>query len=138
LTAQKGRNVVLKLNTTGSTYAVVGGARTVTATTANTIVDITNADDAGVRKLLEGAGVNSITFKFQGVYIDDAYIGNVRSDALTNALRNYQIVMPGATSGGTYEGSFQCSSFEESGTYTDAATVTMTLESAGPITFTGA
>jgi TP901-1 family phage major tail protein len=135
LVAQKGRDVLVKLNTTGSTYVTVGGARSITVTIANTPVDITNADDAGIRKLLEGAGVNSISLKFQGVYVDDANVGLMRTDAMTNAHRNYEIVMPGSVSEGMLSGKFMITSFEVASTYNETMTNSMTLESAGAVTF---
>lgn len=135
MTAQKGRDVLVKLNTTGSTFATIGGARSITLTIGNTPVDITNADDAGIRKLLQGAGVTTVSLKLQGVYVDDTYIGTLRTDALTNAHRNYQIVLPGSTSAGTFSGSFMLSSFELAATYNEAMTQSLTLESAGAISF---
>lgn len=132
MAAQKGRNVLVKYNTTGSTYVAVGGAREMTLTIANEPVDITNADDAGVRKLLEGAGVNSISIKLQGLYVEDTVVGNIRADASTNVHKNYQFIVPGATSK-TYQGAFMVASFEEAGTYNGAVTYSMTLESAGAV-----
>lgn len=133
MAAQKGRNVLLKYNSTGSTYVAVGGAREVTLTINNEPVDITNSDDAGIRKLLEGAGVTSVSIKLQGVYVEDAAISAIRVDALTNAHRNYQFVMPG-TVAKTYQGSFMVASFEEAGSYNGSATDSLTFESAGAVT----
>lgn len=133
MAAQKGRNVLVKYNTTGSTYATVGGAREATLTISNEPVDITTSDDAGVRKLLEGAGVNSVSVKLQGVYVEDAAAAAIRIDASTNAHRNFQFVMPG-TVAKTYQGSFMVASFEEAGSYNGTATYNLTLESAGAVT----
>jgi TP901-1 family phage major tail protein len=132
VTAQKGRNVLVKYFNSSS-YVAIGGAREMTLTIANEPVDITNSDDAGIRKLLEGAGVNSISIKLQGVYVEDAASGAIRTDASVNAHRNYQFVTPG-TSSKTYQGSFMVASYEEAGTYNGAATYNLTLESAGPVT----
>ncbi|MBY5594105.1 phage major tail protein, TP901-1 family [Rhizobium leguminosarum] len=133
MAAQKGRAVLVKYNSTGSTYVTVGGARELTLTINNEPVDITNSDDAGIRKLLEGAGVNSISIKLQGVYVEDAAAAAIRVDASTNAHRNYQFVMPGTVSK-TYQGSFMMASYEEAGSYNGAATYNITLESAGAVT----
>ncbi|MGO7756817.1 phage major tail protein, TP901-1 family [Rhizobium leguminosarum] len=133
MAAQKGRAVLVKYNSTGSTYVTVGGARELTLTINNEPVDITNSDDAGIRKLLEGAGVNSISIKLQGVYVEDAAAAAIRVDASTNAHRNYQFVMPGAVTK-TYQGSFMMASYEEAGSYNGAATYNITLESAGAVT----
>ncbi|MDN3273392.1 phage major tail protein, TP901-1 family [Frankia sp. RB7] len=136
MTAQKGRDVLLKLNTTGSTYVTIGGAKTVTWTISNTPVDITNADDAGVRKLLENAGVNSISIKCQGVYMDSANDALVNADAMSNVHRLWQLVWPGVTSDGTLAGSFMIASLEKTGAFNEGATYNITLESAGACSFT--
>lgn len=133
MAAQKGRNVLVKYNSTGSTYVTVAGAREPTITINNEPVDITNADDSGIRKLLEGAGVNSISIKLQGVYAEDAGIAAIRTDASTNAHRNYQFVIPGTVTR-TYQGSFMVASFEEAGSYNGAVTYNVTFESAGAVT----
>ena len=133
MAAQKGRNVLVKYNSTGSTYVTIGGAREATLTIANEAVDITNSDDAGIRKLLEGAGVNSVSIKLQGVYVEDAAAAAIRTDASTNAHRNFQFVMPGTVSK-TYQGSFMIASYEEAGTYNGSATYNITFESAGAVT----
>jgi TP901-1 family phage major tail protein len=125
--------VLVKYNSTGSTYVTVGGARELTLTINNEPVDITNSDDAGIRKLLEGAGVNSISIKLQGVYVEDAAAAAIRVDASTNAHRNYQFVMPGAVTK-TYQGGFMIASYEEAGSYNGSATYNITLESAGAVT----
>lgn len=132
--AQKGRNALLKYYN-GSSYVTVGGAREITLTINNEPVDITNSDDAGIRKLLEGAGVNSISIKLQGVYVEDAAAAAMRVDAMTNAHRNYQVVIPG-TAAKTYQGSFMMASYEEAGTYNGAVSYNLTLESAGAVTLT--
>lgn len=133
MAAQKGRGVILKYESAADTFTAVGGAREVTITINNEPVDITNADDSGVRKLLEGAGVNSVSVKFQNVYIEDAAAAAIRTDASTNAHRNYQVVIPG-TSPKTYEGEFMVASFEEAGTFNGSVTSSLTLESAGAVT----
>lgn len=133
MAAQKGRGVILKYESAADTFTEVGGAREVTITINNEQVDTTNADDNGVRKLLEGAGTNSVSVKFQNVYIEDAAAAAIRTDASTNAHRKYQVVIPG-TAAKTYEGEFMVASFEEAGTYNGPVTTSLTLESAGAVT----
>lgn len=133
MVAQKGRNLLVKYNTTGSTYVAVAGSREVTLTINNEPVDITNSDDSGIRKLLEGAGVNSVGIKAQGVYVDDAVVNTLRTVALTNMHGNYQLVVPGTVTR-TYQGSFMIATFEEAGSYNGSVTYNLTLESAGVVT----
>ncbi|WP_036305389.1 phage major tail protein, TP901-1 family [Methylopila sp. 73B] len=132
----KGRDVLLKLNTVSTTFVTVGGAREATITINNEAVDVTSSDDAGIRKLLEGAGVNSISVKMSGVYIDDAPSTAIRSAAMTNAHKKFQIVMPKTSGTYVYEGLFMIASLEEAGTYNGMITYSLTLESAGAVTLT--
>lgn len=133
MVAQKGRNLLVKYNTAGSTYVAVAGSREVTLTINNEPVDITNSDDSGIRKLLEGAGVGSVSIKAQGVYVDDAVVNTLRTLALTNAHANFQLVVPGTVTR-TYQGSFMLATFEEAGTYNGSVTYNLTLESAAQVT----
>jgi TP901-1 family phage major tail protein len=132
---QKGRAVLIKYNTGTTIFAAIGGAREITLTIANEPVDVTNADSAGVRQLLEGAGVNSVSIKLQGVYVDDAALEALRTDAATNVHRKFQLTIPG-TNTVTYEGIFMIASFEEAGSYNGAMTYNITLESASAVTIT--
>lgn len=127
-----GRNMQIKYYN-GTSYVVIGGAREYSIEIKNDLVETTSADDAGIRKLLAGAGVNSITIKLSGVYVEDAASTAIRTDASTDAHRNYQLVVPG-TSPKTYQGSFKVASFQEKGSYKDAVQYEMTLESAGVVT----
>lgn len=133
MAVQKGNAVLVKYNTTGSTYVTIGGARQASVTINNELVDVTNSDDAGIRKLLAGAGVNSVSIKLSGLYVEDAAATAMRTDAATDAHRNYQFVTPGATAK-TYQGSFKIASYQESGSYKDAVTYEITFESAGAVT----
>jgi TP901-1 family phage major tail protein len=133
--AQKGRLFLVKYNTTSTTFVTIGGSREATLTINNEPVDITNSDDAGIRKLLEGAGVSSTSIKLQGVYMEDAAITAIRVAANTNVHKKFQVVVPG-TAVKTYEGEFMVASFEEAGSYNNTVTYNLTLESAGVVTIT--
>lgn len=117
----------------GTAYVAVGGLREPTITIANDPVDITNADDSGVRKLLENAGVNSVSIKAQGVYVEDTASTALRTAAATNIHVQFQLVTPG-TAAKTYQGSFMITQYEEAASYKDAVTYNLTLESAGAVT----
>jgi TP901-1 family phage major tail protein len=135
--AFKGRDVLIKYNTTGSTYVTIGGAREMELKIANEAVDVTNSDDAGVRKLLEGAGVNSVSITLSGVYMDDASWTAIRAAGLANTHKNFQFVMPKSPSGVyTYQGSFMIEGITESASYNGPANYNITLQSAGAVSFT--
>lgn len=133
MSSQLGRNYIIKINTTGTTYVAIGGMQEPSVEIDNDKVDVTNADSAGVQTLLENAGVNSITIKGKGIFVDDAALAQMRTLAATNAHKNYQFVIPG-TASKTMQGSFMVSKFTESATYKEAGAYDFQLESAGPVT----
>lgn len=138
MTAQKGRLYLVKVDNGSGTFNTVGGARKVSMSINNEPVDITSADDAGFRTLLAGAGVNSISVTLEGVYLDSDTNGLARIQTLatTNAHTDFQIVKPGATNDGTFEGEFMVATLEHAGEYNGSMTYNIKLESSGEITFT--
>lgn len=134
--AFKGRDALIRYNTTGSTYVTVAAAREIEFKINNEAVDVTNADDAGVRKLLEGAGVNSVSITLSGVYWDDTTSQGIRTAVMANTHKNFQFVLPKAPSGSyTYQGSFMVESYTETTSYNGTVNYNMTLQSAGAVTF---
>lgn len=73
MVAQKGRLVLIKVESAPSsgTFLTVGGLRTKSVKINNEMVDVTTDDSDGARKLLEGAGVNSLEVAGSGVVNDD-------------------------------------------------------------------
>ncbi len=144
MAAQKGKDVLIKINTTSTTYVTIGGLRSSSITLNDESVDITNKDSNGTRTLLAGAGVNSISISGSGLFTDDTAEQLVRtsfqaqqntsdgSSAQAPAYKNFEFVIPDL---GSYKGSFQIASIEYAGEYNGEATYSMSFESAGYITF---
>lgn len=136
-TGYSGRLVILKVNTSGSpaTYNTIAGLRDTTITINETEVDVTTKDDSGVRQLLEGNILSSVTVSGTGVFTDSATIATIRSAALAGTHRGYKVeVVESASTGGiTYTGSFRITSFEEAGTHDGEANYSITLTSAGTV-----
>ena len=63
--------LLLKINTTGSTYVTVGGLRSTSISLNDEAVDITTKDSAGVRNLLARGGVHYISMSGRWVFTDD-------------------------------------------------------------------
>jgi len=135
MVAFKGRDVLVKVEdaTTANTFNLLGGMRSPRLSINNETVDITSADDAGVRTLLDGAGVNSISISGAGVAIDDTAATDLETYARGNIQKKFQFVF-GAV--GTYEGTFVCTSFEYTGEYNGEAQYSASFESSGAVTFT--
>lgn len=137
MTAQKGSAFLLKVGNNGSpeSFTTVGGMRTNNFILNNTAVDATNKDSGAWRALLEGAGIRSVNLSGTGIFTDSNAEETVRGYAFGNVIRNYQVVMG---NGDVLQGPFQITRYERAADYNDAENYTLTLESAGLITFTTA
>lgn len=139
MTAEKGIDVLIKKGdgATSETFTTIGGLRDSTLTISNSPPDGTNKDSGGVTELVSGKTNLSITVSGAGVFTDNAQVAAVRTDMLAGSAGNYQFVVPGTSNGGTYEGSFVITEFEEAGTFDDVTTYSVTFASAGGGSGTG-
>jgi len=138
MAAQKGREILLKIDTAasgGPTFTTYAGIRSRTVTINRETVDITNSDSAGMwREFLPDAGVRSMSASGGGVFTGGAAVAKVVDNMIngtTNPLQ--QVIVPGL---GTFQGRFALSSTEFSGEYNGEAAFSTAIESAGEITFT--
>jgi TP901-1 family phage major tail protein len=134
MAAQKGKDLLLKVDTTGGgAFTTVGGLRTRTLALNAEAVDVTHSESAGRwRELLSGAGAKSARVAGTGVFKDTASDATVREYAFNGTIRNWQVVVPDF---GTIEGPFQISSLEFSGRHDGEVAFEVALESAGELTF---
>lgn len=132
MSAQKGKDLLLKIDDSGS-YATIAGLRARRLAFNAESVDVTDAESTGRwRELLGGAGVQRAAISGGGIFKDAA------SDALTRAaffsgdIRDWQVVIPDF---GTVNGLFQIVALEYSGRHDGEMTFEIALESAGPVSF---
>ncbi len=135
MAAQKGAALLLKINTTGSTYVTVGGLRSTSITLNDEAVDVTNKDSSGARTLLADGGVFSLSVSGSGVFTDAASEETLRAAMNATTFKNFQVVIPDF---GTYQGAFMVASLEYAGEFNGEVTYSVTLESSGAITYTAA
>lgn len=135
MAAQKGKDLLLKVDTTGTgSFSTVAGLRSRSISFNAETVDITHAESAGEwRELLAGAGVKSARVAGAGIFKDANSDAVIRAYVFNGTIREWQIVIPDF---GTIEGLFQISSFELSGRHDAEVAFEITLESAGLLTFT--
>lgn len=136
--AYKGKDFLVKrgngeLSPTPETFTTIGGMRETGMTINNEQVDITDKDGALWKTLLEGAGIQSMSIKLSGVMKNDTALVNMQAAAFANTIHNYQLL---SGNGDMFAGPFAISSFERAGTNGKEETYSLTLESAGVITFT--
>lgn len=134
---QKGSDMLLKLDTTGSgNFVTIGGIQNARMALRSGDAEVTNQGSPNkFRELLEGAGIKALTVSGSGTFDHAAPQSTVRSVAFAGTHREWQIIVPGE---GTYEGLFQITQYERVGEHTRDVTFDITLESAGDITFTAA
>lgn len=133
MVAQKGKDLLLKINNSG-TYVTIAGLRTKRLAFNAQTVDVTDAESAGRwRELLAGAGVQRAGLTGSGIFKDVQSDALVRTQFFAGTILTYQIVIPDF---GTLQGSFQISALEYSGRHDGEVQFEIALESAGAITFT--
>ncbi|KGF67447.1 tail protein [Hoeflea sp. BAL378] len=133
MTAQKGKDLLVKIDD-GGNFVTIAGLRARRLAFNAQPVDITDADSAGRwRELLGGAGVQRAALSGGGLFKDQA------SDALTRAvffateIRAWQVLIPAF---GTVTGPFQITALEYAGRHDGEMTFEIALESAGALSFT--
>ncbi len=137
MAAQKGKDLLLKIDTTGSgAFSTVAGLRSRQIAFNAEQVDVTNADSTGQwRELLAGAGVRRARVAGAGIFRDAATDATVRTVFFDGLIRDWQVVIPDF---GTLEGAFQVTALEYSGDHDGEVAYELALESAGAIAFTAA
>jgi TP901-1 family phage major tail protein len=136
MAAQKGRDLLVKIEDEAGGFVTIAGLRTRQLAFNAQTVDVTNADSAGRwRELLAGAGLRRASLSGSGVFKDAASDARLRQVFFDGTIETYQVILPGF---GTVEGPFQVTSLEYRGDHAGEVTFDMGFESAGPLTFTAA
>jgi TP901-1 family phage major tail protein len=134
MAAQKGRDLLLKVDTTGAgVYVTVAGLRAHTLSFNTDTVDSTSQESVGAwRELLAGAGIKTANIKGQGIFKNATTDATVRGYFFNATIVNWQVIIPGF---GTVTGPFQITALDFSGRHDGEVTFDMSLESAGLLTF---
>lgn len=134
MTAQKGRDLLLKVADDLGVFQTVAGLRSHTLAFNADRVDTTNQESAGAwRELLEGAGIKSANIRGAGIFKDGVSDATVRSTFFAGTVRSWQVIIPDF---GTVEGPFQITALEYAGQHDGEVTFELALESAGQLSFT--
>ena len=138
MSASPGKGLLLRVNTSGSTFVTAGGLRTKQVKRAVGKVEITSADSAGRwQELLPGAAPQSMSFSATDfVWLNDAAYTAVKAAFEGGTMLVCQVVYPGA---GYYQGNFVVTQLDESAPHDKEISAALTLESSGvPAWSTGA
>jgi len=134
MSAQHGKDLLMKILTGGS-YTLVGGFRSNGITINDQSIDVTTKSSGDFRELMEGGSFRSISISGSGVFVSDAAFGDVHGHVLAGTHPDCELVIPGF---GTYQGKFQITSLAMTGEHNGEVTYSLSLESAGSVTFTAA
>jgi TP901-1 family phage major tail protein len=132
MVAQKGKDLLLKIDNGGS-YVTVAGLRSKRLAFNAETVDVTDAESVGRwRELLGGAGVQRASLTGAGIFKDAASDGLVRTAFFASSILSWQVVIPAF---GTITGAFQVTALEYSGEHNGEIRFEIALESAGVLSF---
>lgn len=133
MSAQKGKDLLLKATDDSGALVAVAGLRTRRLALNADTVDVTHAESAGRwRELLEGAGVRRASVAGAGIFKDTQSDALIRKLFFDGAIRPWQIVVPDF---GVVSGAFQIVSLDYRGEHAGEVTFDLAMESAGELTF---
>ena len=134
MAAQRGKDILLKIEGAPGVFTTVAGLRARTISLNARTVDATDADSAGRwRELLGGAGVKSAAVSGQGIFRDAASDALIREAFFDQTAKTWRLIVPDF---GTLEGPFQVSALEYAGDHEGEATFAISLASGGAVGFT--
>lgn len=136
MAGQKGRDVLIKIGDGATTevFTTIAGIRAKTIVLNARSVDGTSGESASAwRELIAGAGVKSASVSGAGVFKDAASDATIQAVFFAQSARNFQLVIPAF---GILQGPFLIESLEYSGDHDGEAAFSISLASAGVVTFT--
>ncbi|NQW13210.1 MAG: phage major tail protein, TP901-1 family [Rhodobacter sp.] len=135
MVAQKGKDLLIKLDLTGSgAFETVAGLRASRITFNAETVDVTSLESAGGwRELLGGGGVRSASISGSGVFRDADTDERARQIFFDGEVPEFQVIIPDF---GIVQGPFQITSIEYAGSHDGEASYEISLASAGVLAFT--
>lgn len=132
MAAQKGKDLLIKVDQDG-TFITVAGLRAKRLAFNAETVDITDAESSGRwRELLEGTGVQRASISGSGIFKDADSDELVRSAFFNGNIKNWEITIPDF---GVITGLFQLTSLEYSGQHNGEISFEAAMESAGLLSF---
>lgn len=133
MSAQSGRDMLLKCFDGNNSFVTVAGLRSRHLSFNAASVDITSADSAGRwRELLGGAGLRRLSLSGNGIFRDDSAQALVRQIFFDGAVRAWQIIIPHF---GMIQAPFLIASLDYRADHDGAVMFDIALESAGEPNF---
>lgn len=114
-------------------YITIGGMRSTGMTINNEQVDVTDKGDVPWRQLLN-VGIRSMDMSASGIFSNDGALSDMMLRATDGVISTFRII---SGRGDKFDGDYQVVSCERNGEYNQAEQFSLSLASAGAITYTG-
>lgn len=138
MAAQAGRDMLIRLGNGASpqSFSSVAGLRAKALSLNARTIDATHAESPGQwRELIAGAGVKTAAVTGTGIFLSGEGDHAIREAFFAGATPSFQLVIPDF---GTIEGAFAISALEYSGRHDGEAIFSISLASAGALSFEAA
>lgn len=134
MSVKSGKDLLIKMDVDGvGAFVTVAGLRATRLSLNAETVDVTSLEsEGGWRELLGGAGIKTAAISGSGVFRDEITDARARQVFFSGEIPRFQVIVPDF---GRIEGPFQITSLEYAGTHNGEATYSMSLASAGAVTF---
>lgn len=134
MAAQRGKDLLLKMQGTTGAFVTVAGLRSHTLAFNAQSINTTHLESVGRwRELLSGTGVRSAHVAGIGIFKDATSDALIQSAFFSDNVRSWQVVIPNF---GSIEGPFQITALSFNAPHDAEVTFNLTLISAGTLTFT--
>jgi len=132
--AQRGKDILLKLDEDGSSFVTIAGIRASRIGLNSDTVDVTTADSPGQwRELLAGAGVRNASVSGSGVFKDADSDAVLQRVFFAGSTPDFELIVPDF---GRIAGPFQVTALEYAGTHDGEVSFEVSLASSGALSFT--
>lgn len=137
MSAASGAMVLIKVGDGGGPeqFTTIGGLRTSEMDVNNQLIDASNVESGAWRLLLSGSGLQSVRITGKGIFVDSNEEEAVRASTFANSIKNYRFLF---SNGDMLQGAFRITRYQRGGEYNDAEYYLLTMDSAGPLTYTAA
>ena len=137
MSAQRGKDLLVKIGDGGDpeSFVAVAGLRATSLVFNAQTIDVTNSDSADMWRELLAGGVRQAAIAGSGVFKDAASDEALRAAFFAQALANWQVAIP---SFGVVSGPVQLTSRQYDGPYDGELKISLSLASAGAVSFTPA
>lgn len=133
MAGQRGRDLLLKIEDGAGAFVTVAGVRASRIELNAGMVDATGMDSPDAwRELIAGAGTKTARVSGRGVFRDAASDARMRAVFFAGEAPGWQLILPHF---GVLQGAFQITQLSWSGTHEGEAEFSVTLESAGALSF---